>query len=101
MHEASRTYLRLWDGAASVLHDVPLRSGPLLRGPHYPVEFAQKLYTAEALHPLSSSHAQDLPEPFSLQWFLSIENQRHGRRGRWLPRLLEFTKHTGETLLGL
>jgi ubiquinone/menaquinone biosynthesis C-methylase UbiE len=40
-------------------------------------------------------------EPYTLQWFLSIENRRHGRQGRWIPRLLEFAKHSGETLLGL
>jgi ubiquinone/menaquinone biosynthesis C-methylase UbiE len=43
----------------------------------------------------------EVPEPYTLQWFLEIENHRHGRRGRWLPRLLEFAKHSGETLLGL
>ena len=26
---------------------------------------------------------------------------RHNRQGRWIPRLLEFAKHGGETLLGL
>ena len=31
--------------------------------------------------------------------FLEIEAQRFARRGRWIPRLLEFTKHSGETLL--
>src|SRR5581483_9454225 len=36
-----------------------------------------------------------------LQWFLNIEDQRHSRQGRWIPRLLEFAKHSGETLLGL
>src|SRR5262249_46470476 len=41
------------------------------------------------------------PEPYTLQWFLDIEHQRHGREGRWLPRLLEFAKHRGDTLLGL
>jgi ubiquinone/menaquinone biosynthesis C-methylase UbiE len=40
-------------------------------------------------------------EPYTLQWFLSIENQRYGRHGRWIPRLLEFAKHSSETLLGL
>jgi ubiquinone/menaquinone biosynthesis C-methylase UbiE len=43
----------------------------------------------------------ETPEPYTLQWFLNIENQRHGRQGRWIPRLLEFAKHSGETLLGL
>ncbi len=40
-------------------------------------------------------------EPYSLQWFLDIENQRHSRHARWIPKLLEFAKHSGETLLGL
>jgi ubiquinone/menaquinone biosynthesis C-methylase UbiE len=44
---------------------------------------------------------EDSVEPYSLQWFLAIENQRHGRQGRWIPRLLEFAKHRGDTLLGL
>jgi ubiquinone/menaquinone biosynthesis C-methylase UbiE len=40
-------------------------------------------------------------EPFTLQWFLNIEHQRHQRKARWIPRLLEFAKHPGETLLGV
>src|SRR5438132_11025087 len=40
-------------------------------------------------------------EPLSLQWFLDVENTRHSRHGRWIPKLLEFQKHKGETLLGL
>jgi SAM-dependent methyltransferase len=40
-------------------------------------------------------------EPFTLQWFLHIEHQRHARKVRWIPRLLEFSKHPGETLLGI
>src|SRR5207244_2319090 len=39
--------------------------------------------------------------PYSLQWYLNIEAQRHRGQGRWIPRLLEFSKHSGETLLGL
>ena len=45
--------------------------------------------------------AQRAVEPYTLQWFLDIESHRHGRRGRWIPRLLEFAKHSGDTLLGL
>jgi SAM-dependent methyltransferase len=40
-------------------------------------------------------------EPFSLQWFLDLEAARHRRHGRWIPRLLEFQKHAGETVLCL
>lgn len=40
-------------------------------------------------------------EPYSLQWFLTVEAHRYDRRGAWLPELLEFSKHAGETVLGL
>ena len=42
-----------------------------------------------------------LVEPFSLHWFLAAERLRYGGPGRWLPRVLEFGKHAGETLLTL
>jgi SAM-dependent methyltransferase len=71
-----------------------------LQGPHYPVDFAERLYACEALKPLPSSRG-DAVQPYTLQWFLDIESQRHGKQGRWIPRLLEFAKHPNETLLGL
>lgn len=40
-------------------------------------------------------------EPFSLQWFLAVEHARYGRHGRWLPDLLSFAKHPGESVLCL
>lgn len=72
-----------------------------LQGPHNPREFAQKLYSLESLQPSTSRTRVDVPEPYSLQWFLDIENQRHSKHGRWIPKLLEFAKHPGETLLGV
>jgi SAM-dependent methyltransferase len=77
-------------------------SGPVqaTHGPTPPADFAERLYAAEALTPRRSRNDAG-PEPYTLQWFLDIESQRHGRYGRWLPRLLEFSKHPGETLLGL
>ena len=60
------------------------------------------LYSSEALHPPASALKRlKEAEPYSLQWFENIETLRHGRQGRWIPRLLEFTKHPGETLLCL
>jgi SAM-dependent methyltransferase len=83
-----------WYGPAEA---VPA-GGPPVHGPHNPREFAQRLYAYEALNaPRKDSDA----EPYSLEWFVNIENQRHSRHGRWIPKLLEFAKHAGETLLGL
>lgn len=95
--------LAVWNGWSTKLaQDVlePPRNG--LAGPHHPAEFAERLYACEALKPwLARRRADDTAEPYTLQWFLDIENQRHGKQGRWIPRLLEFAKHSGETLLGL
>jgi ubiquinone/menaquinone biosynthesis C-methylase UbiE len=86
-----------------VLHDLPaLTPSPALAGPHASADFADRLYAWEALHPAADRPEDgERGEPYSLQWFLNIETQRHGRQGRWIPRLLEFAKHAGETLLGL
>src|SRR5262249_42505729 len=69
--------------------------------PPQPAEVADHLYAREALQSSPRGRVRERPEPYTLQWFLDIEGQRHGRQGRWLPRLLEFAKHSGETLLGL
>jgi ubiquinone/menaquinone biosynthesis C-methylase UbiE len=75
---------------------------PIGQGPHNPADFADRLFASEALNPPPAAIRLAEPaEPYTLQWFLNIENQRHGRQGRWIPRLLEFAKHSGETLLGL
>ena len=81
--------------------ELPEPNPATLRGPHHPREFAQKLYAFEALQPASVPAPAPETEPYSLQWFLDIENQRHSRHARWIPKLLEFAKHSGETLLGL
>ncbi len=65
-------------------------------------EFADQLYACETLNPPGEApKAEATAEPYSLQWFLNIEDRRHRRQGRWIPRVLEFSKHAGETLLGL
>lgn len=81
---------------------LPAPSGPAgLQGPHFLREFAQTLFAYETLEAPAPIRAQEEVEPYSLQWFLNVESRRHSRQGRWIPRLLEFTKHSGETLLGL
>ena len=76
--------------------------GHSLAGPHKLARFADSLYAQEALNPaVASSGRGEGAEPYSLQWFLNVEHQRYRRPGRWIPRLLEFAKHSGETMLGL
>lgn len=94
---------RIWqDSPLSIQESPALASDLALPGPHKPSEFAARLYAWEALNPPAGEAGTNATiEPYTLQWFLNIENQRHGRQGRWIPRLLEFAKHAGETLLGL
>lgn len=96
--------LRVWEGwmptaVQELRAPVP---GDLLAGPQPSAVYADQLYVREALNPAAPRPPNDEgAEPYTLQWFLHIENQRHSRQGRWIPRLLEFAKHSGETLLGL
>jgi SAM-dependent methyltransferase len=98
-----RNELRLWeDPSVTIVHEAPALAGCGVPGPHHPRDFAQRLFASETLNSLPlAPFAGDAAEPYSLQWFLDIEDQRHSRHGRWIPRLLEFAKHSGETLLGL
>src|SRR5438552_4907666 len=101
MSEADLNRLRLWDaGRHSTVEPTPPSMSRVMNGPHSPAEFAERLYASESLT-AGAGAAGAGAEPYSLQWFLTIEDQRHNRRGRWIPRLLEFSKHNGDTLLGL
>src|ERR1051326_2990559 len=65
-------------------------------------QLADELFAAESLNFYARSpRPGDRPEAFSLQWYLDIENRRLTRHGAWLSRLLEFKKHTSETVLGI
>jgi SAM-dependent methyltransferase len=100
--------LRIWDGSAALVQDLSgpqgawmsQGPGPAHQGPHSAADFAERLYACEALAG-GAVRGDEGPEPYTLQWFLEIEAKRHSRQGRWIPRLLEFAKHSGETLLGL
>jgi ubiquinone/menaquinone biosynthesis C-methylase UbiE len=97
--------LEVWPAwALAVIGEVPMpaHGRAPLGGPHNPGAFADRLYESETLNAVPpAARPPGAAEPYSLQWFLDIESQRHGRQGRWIPRLLEFAKHSGETLLGL
>jgi ubiquinone/menaquinone biosynthesis C-methylase UbiE len=71
-------------------------------GSPHALDNASTLYASEAMEPSPSPPVlAEGMQPYTLQWFLEIENQRHSRHARWIPRLLEFNKHAGETLLGM
>lgn len=102
MADSYSSKLQLWEGWMPALVKgpaPPLASERSLLHPHYRLEFADRLFAGEALH--INGRLREAAEPFTLQWFLDIENARHSRQGRWIPRVLEFLKHGGETLLGL
>jgi ubiquinone/menaquinone biosynthesis C-methylase UbiE len=95
--------LRLWESPAIAQAepvDMLLAAPPAGAAPGAS-NFADRLFASEALDPPAALRLAEPAEPYTLQWFLSIENHRHSRHGRWIPRLLEFAKHSGETLLGL
>jgi ubiquinone/menaquinone biosynthesis C-methylase UbiE len=101
MDDSFPSKLHVWRGQAAVLPEYPQPvPDRAISGPVIPANLADRLFAAETLN-----SSPRLPpagvEAYSLQWFLEIENQRHGRHGRWLPRLLEFSRHAGETVLGL
>jgi SAM-dependent methyltransferase len=96
--------LKVWDEWSPATIPLDREHPPMtnLAGPHYPADFAHRLYAQEAFHSgWTKSYADEKSPPYSLQWFLEIESKRHERHGKWIPRLLEFAKHSGEKLLGL
>jgi SAM-dependent methyltransferase len=84
-----------------LLHRPSADAARPLGGPHLARDFAQKLFAYEALQPTVPPVRDEDPEPYSLQWFLDIEKHRHSRQAKWIPKVLEFAKHSGEKLLGL
>jgi SAM-dependent methyltransferase len=40
-------------------------------------------------------------EPLSRGWYEFLDGKRFRRHGRWVPPMLEFTKHAGETLMAV
>jgi len=102
MQSAHSSPLRIWEESGALTLAEPDRFKPEVLIPLdvWSSQKARGLFAREALDssPTGPKHSE-AAEPFSLQWFLEIEHQRHDRRGRWIPRLLEFSKHPGETLL--
>lgn len=99
MAESFSRHLQLWDGWAPLGKNPSLTGGERALSCPHPLELAENYFASETLSRRTGS--QDGAQPFSLQWFLEIEAIRHGRHGRWLTKLLEFTKHSGDRLLGM
>ena len=64
----------------------------------FPAEAAERLYHREAFRKQS---ALTPAEAFCREWFEQIEALRYSRQGAWIPRVLEFTRHRGDIVLGL
>ncbi len=67
-------------------------------GGDLPAEATDRLYHREAFRKPPRDAA---PEAFTPAWFECIECERYRRQGYWLPRVLEFARHSGETLLAM
>ena len=96
--------LRIWSGPdqAEIDEGLPQARTSTLASPFCLSSFTDQLYACESLNPPPSRpNIMENAEPNTLQWFMNIENHRYSRHGRWIPKLLEFGKHSGETLLGL
>src|SRR5690349_4594563 len=85
--------LRLWTGDA----DDALTEPPSVS----PQESADRLYHREAFRSPPARGGDAPAEPYTRPWFEQIEKKRYARQGYWIPKVLEFGRHRGETLLGL
>jgi SAM-dependent methyltransferase len=107
MDDSSPSKLQVWRGWTSVSD--PAGGGPFPTAPPVGVplagpagESADRLHAQEALQLQGTRHRRPPgAEPYTLQWFLEAEELRYQRNGRWIPRILEFAKHSGERLLGV
>ncbi len=99
MADASFGELRIWDGTPAP----PVRGpGPPLGPsgePAVPPSLVEELAAQEILR--GPTTTPEPTEPLSLEWFQALQSLRHNRQGHWIPRLLEFSRHGGERLLGL
>ena len=59
------------------------------------------LAAAELLRPATHRPSHRCLEPYSRAWFEEIESKRYAPHGVWLRRVLEFTRHPGQSLLML
>lgn len=82
-------------GYPRIYRDDPSDAGSV--APPDPRELAAR----ELLRPLTVRPTHHELEPFSRAWFEELEIKRYAPHGVWLQRVLEFTRHGGESLLML
>jgi SAM-dependent methyltransferase len=100
MADSSYSGLRLWDGSSPDMARGPAPPGPEPADGFAGLEqLALQLAAQEAMRAPGTS--REPAEALSLQWFEDVQTVRHSRQGRWIPSLLEFSRHAGERLLGL
>ena len=92
MPESRPAALRIWEGGEP--DSLPVL--PTLTD----FSLAEELYRAEILR-VPSRTSEESIAPLSLAWYLEAEQLRYTRQGYWLPAALEFSRHAGETVLGL
>jgi SAM-dependent methyltransferase len=85
---------RIWTGDDESLPDPP-------RWLTHSPEAVDQLYLRESFRLPSRNPRRPTPVPFTRAWFEQIEHLRYSRHGAWIPRVLEFGRHAGETLLCL
>jgi SAM-dependent methyltransferase len=84
-------------GPLRIYREDPAESEPGRRGTD-PAE-ARRLAAQELLRPIAVRPGHRELEPFSRGWFEELEFKRYAPHGAWLRKVLEFTRHPGESLL--
>ena len=88
--------------SAAVADSLADGNGCILPGPHNPSEFARASTPAKPSARRPAQRGQLKPRSRThCNGSSTLSPSSHGHEGRWIPRLLEFAKHSGETLLGL
>lgn len=60
-------------------------------------DLINSIFWKESLRKVNKEN--DLPKAGSAEWFMQAEKLRYSHYGKWVPKLLEFNKHTGERIL--